>query len=379
MGKRQFGSIRKLPSGRWQARYPDRSGCIVTAPSTFPTKQSAGQFLSGIETDMARGAYIDPRAGRTTLARWTESWLARPGKRANSTVRDRQALEVFLAELGPVALGALTPGQIQAVVDRRARSAAPATVARDFSAVRAVLNAAVDADMIARSPARRIALPKVRPPARTALSPAELDRLASAVPSRYRALVLVAGVLGLRWGEAVGLRVKDIDFLRRTVTVAQLVEEVAGHVQLVAEAKTPAGLRTLTAPAFLIEELAEHLATHRAGARSDADALVFVGARGAVLRRRFGERILAPAVARAGLDPGLTFHALRHVAITAMVEAGVHPRVMQGRAGHATSRLTMELYAHVPDTADRQAAEALEQYHRPVARPAPGRARQTPG
>ena len=80
MGKRQFGSIRKLPSGRWQARYPDRSGCIVTAPATFPTKQSAGQFLSGIETDMARGAYIDPRAGRTTLARWTESWLARPAR-----------------------------------------------------------------------------------------------------------------------------------------------------------------------------------------------------------------------------------------------------------------------------------------------------------
>src|SRR5579871_4611871 len=230
MGKRQFGSIRKLPSGRWQARYPDRSGCIVTAPSTFPTKQSAGQFLSGIETDMARGTYIDPRAGRTTLARWTENWLARPGKRANSTVRDRQALDVFLAELGPVALGDLTPAQIQAVVDRRAGSAAPATVARDFSALRAALNSAVDADMIARSPARRVALPKVRPPARTTLSPAELERLAGAVPARYRGLVLVAGVLGLRWGEAVGLRIKDIDFLRRTVTVAQVVEEVSGHL-----------------------------------------------------------------------------------------------------------------------------------------------------
>jgi len=369
MGKRQFGSVRKLPSGRWQARYPDRSGLMITAPTTFPTKQTAGQFLSGIETDMARGTYIDPRAGRTTLARWSAQWLGRTGKRANSVARDKQALDVFLADLGPIALGDLTPPLIQPAVDRRARGAAPATVARDFSALRAVLNAAVDADLIGRSPARRIALPKVRPPARTALTPEELERLARAVPARYRALVLVAGVLGLRWGEAVGLRVRDIDFLRRTVTVAQMVEEVAGHLRLVSDAKTAAGLRTLTTPAFLIDELARHLATHRGDTRADPDALVFVGARGAVLRRRFGERILAPAVVRAGLDPSLTFHALRHVAITAMVEAGVHPRVMQGRAGHATSKLTMELYAHVPDSADRQAAEALERYHRPPASP----------
>jgi integrase len=113
--------------------------------------------------------------------------------------------------------------------------------------------------------------------------------------------------------------------------------------------------------------VAEHLTTHRSGARDDPEALIFVGPREGVLRRRFGERVFAPAVKRAGLDPSLTFHAFRHVAITAMVDAGVHPRVMQGRAGHATAKLTMELYAHVPDAADRLAAEALEQHFRPAA------------
>ena len=210
------------------------------------------------------------------------------------------------------------------------------------------------------------------------MTPSDLERLAQAVPHRYRALILVAGVLGLRWGEAVALRVRDLDFLRRTVTVAQVIEEVAGHLEVVTDAKTTASLRTLTAPPFLVDELALHLASHRATARSEPDALVFVGPRGGVLRRRFGERILAPAVARAGIDPSLTFHALRHVAITAMVDAGVHPRVMQGRAGHATSKLTMELYAHVPDSADRQAAKALEQYHRLIAPPT-ARSKVTPG
>jgi len=176
----------------------------------------------------------------------------------------------------------------------------------------------------------------------------------------------VAGVLGLRWGEAVGLRIKDVDFLRRTVTVAQTVEEVKGQLRLVSEAKTRSSLRTMATPEFLIEALADHLTAYRPDTQGDPDALVFVGPRGGVLRRRFGERIFAPAVDRAGLDPSLTFHGLRHVAITAMVDAGVHPRVMQGRAGHANSKLTMELYAHVPESADRQAAKALEEYYRPA-------------
>lgn len=70
--------------------------------------------------------------------------------------------------------------------------------------------------------------------------------------------------------------------------------------------------------------------------------------------------MLAPAVARAGLDRGLTFHGLRHVATTLMVEAGEHPRVIQHRLGHGTARLSMELYAHVPDRADRDVAIRLQ-------------------
>jgi integrase len=365
MSKRQFGSIRKLPSGRWQARYPDGLGRMVPAPTTYQSKADAGLFLAGVEADMARGTFIDPRGGRITFAEWSEQWLERPDKRLNSIVRDRQAVAVFLPELGSRPLASITPMHIQAAVDARSRVAAPATVARDFSALRAVFNAAVHADLLGRSPCRKAALPRVRPPHRVVLGPAELERLARAVPPRYRALILVAGVLGLRWGEAVGLRVRDVDFLRRTVTVAQTVEEVKGQLRLVTEAKTRSSLRTMAAPDFLIEVLANHLRSHRADVQGDPEALVFVGPRGGVLRHRFADRIFAPAVERAALDPSLTFHGLRHVAITAMVDAGVHPRVMQGRAGHATSKLTLELYAHVPESADRQAAKALEEYHRP--------------
>lgn len=67
-GKRQFGTVRRLPSGRWQARYRDGSGQMFSAPSTFPTKTDAARFVAVVEADIARRLYIDPR-GTSNLRR----------------------------------------------------------------------------------------------------------------------------------------------------------------------------------------------------------------------------------------------------------------------------------------------------------------------
>jgi integrase len=382
MSKRQFGTIRRLPSGRWQARYPDGSGRKLPADRTFPTKADAARFLASVQTDMARGQFLDPREGKITLAQWSEEWLALPGKRPASVARDRQGLAVFLPDLGALPLSAITPKHVQAAVNARAQQAAPSTLVRDFSALRAVLNAAVDADRIARSPARKIALPAVRVAQRPTLTPEGLAELFDALPCHYRALVLTGAVLGLRWGEAIGLRVCDVDFLRGTVTVAGTVKELSGRLSLEPEAKTEQSLRTLTAPAFLIDELARHLALHRGSPDADSDSLVFMGPRGGVLRRRFVERVLRPTAERLqaeaiadGRAPtvpvGLTFHSLRHVAVTAMADAGVPYNVTQRRAGHSTARMTMERYSHRSTEADRAAATALHEHFSPAFRDQP--------
>jgi integrase len=105
--------------------------------------------------------------------------------------------------------------------------------------------------------------------------------------------------------------------------------------------------------------LTEHLARRGLGAE-DANALIFVSPGGGPLRAsNFRNRVWGPATQAAGLD-GLTFHGLRHVATSLMVEAGLHPRVIQHRLGQSTARLSMELYAHVSDDADRDAAQHLD-------------------
>lgn len=358
--KRQFGAIDRLPSGRWRVRYRDPGGRRIAAPASFGTKADANAFLATVHADLARGQYLDPRAGRLTVAQWAERWLDRSGKRPATVARDRQGIAVFLPSLGTATLGGLSPADIQAAVDRRARQASPATVTRDFAALRAMLNSAVDADMIGRSPARKVALPRIIRPERRTLTPEQLHKLVHEVPGHYQTLVLTAGVLGLAWEETIALRVRDVDFTRRTITVAQTVEELAGHLAIVPEGKRPARLRTMAVPAFLLDYIGRHLTTYRAAVTGDPDALIFVGPKGGVLRRRFGERILRPATVRANLD-GLTFHGLRHAATSSLVDVGVHPRVMAARIGHGTVKTTMEVYARASNSADHEAAALLQQ------------------
>ena len=360
-GRRQFGSIRKLPSGRWQARYRDHRGRYVAAPRTFPTKGDASKFLAAVQTDLDRRSFLNPEGSRITVSEWVDEWLGRPGKRPSSLYRDRQAFRVFLPVFGSMFLVDVSAHAVQAAVDARARVVAPGTVRRDFASLKAVFNAAVDLDLIERSPTRRIKLPATFPPEREAFGPADVAKLTQEIPPPYRALVLVAAVLGLRWGEAVALRVCDIDFAGATVTVAQTVEELAGHVRLVPYGKTRTSLRSMTVPRFILEALAAHLATHRPPDH-DAEDLVFVGPKGAILRRNFVRRILQPAAERAGLPKSLTFHMLRHVALSSMAEAGLPYSVTQARAGHATARMTMEVYSHRSSAADHAAADMLESF-----------------
>jgi integrase len=120
----------------------------------------------------------------------------------------------------------------------------------------------------------------------------------------------------------------------------------------------------------LTDELAAHLARSGLNAGS-ADALLFTGVRGGILRRSWAHRHFNPAVARAGLPEGVTFHGLRHVATSYMVAGNEHPRTIQHRLGHADPRLSMRLYAHVPDDVDRAAADHLEELRR-KSLPSPG-------
>ena len=101
---------------------------------------------------------------------------------------------------------------IRALVENMAKQLAPATVRTDYGVLRAILSAAVDADLLPISPCRGVRLPAHARKEIRFLSADELERLADAMPAQYRAMTYLAGVLGLRWSEVAGLRVGRIDF-----------------------------------------------------------------------------------------------------------------------------------------------------------------------
>jgi hypothetical protein len=118
--RRQFGSIRRLPSGRWQARFRDPvTNRLRSAPGTFSSKASASRYLATVESDMTRGGWHDPERGAITFAGWVDRYLEIADHKAATTQsRDETVLRTHLVpRLGDLRLIEITPLDVQAVVN----------------------------------------------------------------------------------------------------------------------------------------------------------------------------------------------------------------------------------------------------------------------
>jgi integrase len=166
-------------------------------------------------------------------------------------------------------------------------------------------------------------------------------------------MLWLGAVGGLRWGEAAGLTVSSLDLLRGTVTVrAQLNRDGS-----LAPPKTDAGRRTVSLPAWLIEDLAA-LCGRRGLTVNTPEALLFVNRAGKPLDYTdWRRRTWLPACERAGVV--LRFHDLRSWAASALVLSGVDVKTAQARLGHSSPTVTLGIYARAQADADRRAADAV--------------------
>jgi integrase len=200
-----------------------------------------------------------------TFAEWAERWFAsaqnlRPSSRVRAEIAIRREL---VPRFGRYRLSAIGHEDVQDLVnDLVHQGAAPATVRRVFQTLSTIMRSAVEADRINRSPCSDIRLPQVQHREMRVLTAEQLHALADAVPDRDHVLILVAGYLGLRWGETAGLRVGDVSLLQRKLSVRNTVVELNG-VLYEGPPKTAGSERTMTLPAFLADLIGAHLvATH---------------------------------------------------------------------------------------------------------------------
>ncbi|QYG91171.1 site-specific integrase [Iamia sp. SCSIO 61187] len=356
--RRQFGNIRKMPSGRYQARYRDGAGQLIAAPSTFATKADAGRFLDQIRTDQDRGAWIDPRAGQVTLEEYAWGWLAlRPDLRP----RTQELYEGFLRlhilpTLGPIELGSLTPAKIRAWHATLIAAGKPgrSTIAKAYRLLSTIMRTAVEDELVIKNPCILKNAGVERPPERPIATVAQVYEIADLVSPRFRILVLLATFTGLRLGELQALKRGRVDIERGTLRVVEQTQLLKDGTLVTGPPKTDAGVRTIAIPAAILPDLAAHLEEHAAPGR---DGLVIPGPGGVPFRRGTLYTEWQKVMRVVGIE-GLRFHDLRHTGNTLAASTGASTKELMARMGHASPRAAL-IYQHATAERDRAIADAL--------------------
>lgn len=359
-GHRRFGNVRRLPSGRYQIRYPGHDGRMRTGRDTYERKGDAERALVLIESQMSAGEWTDAHRGRVKLGVYAETWIA---QRANLRPRTVELYGWLLnrhirPHLGDVPIGNITPEMVRDWhAGRRNAGVSVSVAAKAYRLLRAVLMTAAEDRAIPRNPCRVRGAGDESPAERPVLTVAQVFDLAGRMKERrYRGLVLLATFASLRWGEAIALRREDIDLTAQTVSVRRQYVEVNGRLVL-GPPKSRAGTRTVAIPAAIVAELRDHLDAYVGPAR---DALVFVGPLGAVPRRGNFRKCSGWIKAAADIGvAGLHFHDLRHTGNTLAAQAGASLADLKARMGHDSVRAAM-IYQHATTAADRRIADALD-------------------
>jgi integrase len=360
---RNQGSLTRRPDGRWEARVTLPDG---TRRSFYgPTEQDAHRKLvealyeqqnndSGTEA-MRVGDFLDT---------WLER-VAKPRIRPQTYKSYEVNIRVHLKPaLGRLRLDQLQPAHIQDLIEAKVKAGlAPKSIQYMHSVLRNALNHAVRWEYIGRNPAALVDKPRSEHHEILPFSREEAHRFLSAIKgNRLEALYTVALTMGLRQGEALGLRWRDVDLDMGYIRVSRQLQRVNHKYELV-ELKTKRSQRPLAVPPAIMDTLVEHK-RHQADEREAAGRrwhetdLVFTRPDGYPLSGSVVTHTFQDLLSSAGLQKR-RFHDLRHSCATLLLAQGVSPRVVMEILGHSQISLTMNTYAHVLPEMGRDAANRM--------------------
>ncbi|WP_255183270.1 MULTISPECIES: site-specific integrase [unclassified Rhodococcus (in: high G+C Gram-positive bacteria)] len=359
-GKRSFGSLRKLPSGRWQARYTGPDTREYKASSTFAAKIDAEAWLTDRRREIDRELWSPPTDAVTSKAKpvsfreYAETWLEQRDLKPRSREHYRKLLDVqVLPGLGSLPLASITPDDVRAW-HAKLDAATPTLRSHAYGLVRTILATAANDGKITNNPAhirgagsaKRVH--KIRP----ATLP-ELATITEEMPKQWAAMILFASWLAMRFGEITELRRGDVDLTDEVIRIRRAVVRVDGQF-VVGDPKSEAGTRDVAIPPHLVPAIESHLKDHVGPGK---DALLFPAVNGGHLQPSTLYRRYYAARAKAGRDD-LRFHDLRHSGAVLAAATGASLAELMGRLGHSTPAAALR-YQHVAGGRDKAIAAAL--------------------
>lgn len=331
------------------------------------TRAEVVKELTALRRAQEKG--LDLLARPRTLSEWLDEWLTEiktgDGTRPTTLARYRGVVEKQLKPgLGKLRLDKLAPRDVQRFLASLGDDLSAATVTKVHGVLRVALSDAERLDLVTRNVAKSVRPPSIREPERRSLDVEEARRFLDVASGDRLECVFVLGLtLGLRRGEVLGLRWRDVDMAARTLQVVQALQRAEGQLMLVAP-KTKRSRRLLPLPETAVVALERHRVRQvaerlKAGAIWTDSGLVFTSTVGTPMEPRNVNRRFDELRARAGL-PWLRLHDLRHGCATFLLAQGVEPRTVMEVLGHSTYRLTMDLYGHALPDRMRAAAEVMD-------------------
>jgi integrase len=331
--------LRETKSGAtlYAVRYRKPDG-QQTMKRGFRTKRAAEQWANKVEVDKTRGEYVAPMLGRVTVGELSGRWLARK-QRATAPSHYRTLESAWRVHVQPhwgkTAVADVDLLAVEEWIDDMVVNGAGATtVIRAHGVLSGILTDAVKGRRLAANPARGVEnLPRKSAKRHVYLSADDVARLADA-SGQHRALVLTLAYTGIRWGEAIGLCVRDVAFLRRRLSVS--VNAVQLGVDHAVGPTKGRKARSVPVPEFVLNELSAQCAGKAPG------DLVFPDRDGGYLPRpKSSNGWITRAVQAAGVQ-SITPHDLRHSCASLAVSAGVNVLALQRMLGHTSAKMTLD-------------------------------------
>jgi len=367
--------------GGWELYYRDPSGRQRVERFAGPNRRKppaeASERLAAVERQLRWREYVGPEQRAVTFREYYDRWDA--ARQISATKRHtdegRAKLHV-LPYWGNWRIGDIRPTDIDDWVAHLSKRMGPWSVRACYSLLRGPLRRAVK-DRVIADPCIDIVLPKkpeIRKTFDDVLTAVEVDRLVAGLAGvgekyqslrtngRYSALVFMGAWLGPRWNEAIGLRICDLDMLRREVTFGRLVVNQNGSKTFTERGSKTDDWRTIPAPAPVIDALAEHIVRY-VDNPADREAFLFTTRdRTHPLRSNF-TRELRHAADRAGLSGRrITWLTMRHTAASLMFDSGMTLFEVQQRLGHRDPTLTARVYTHLMRERFDEGRDRLEAY-----------------
>lgn len=358
------GTLFHRSDGIWIGRITMPDGSLKQVAGT--TQAAAKKKLQDVKLAIARGLPVTTERENVGafLTRWLQDTV-KPNRRPNTYAGYEVNVRVHIVpRLGRLPLARLTPQDVQGLVNTlRDEGLSPRSILYVRATLRVALQQALKWGLVARNAAALVDPPRVERDDVEPLTPPEARRFLDAVrDDRLGALYSVATAMGLRQGEALGLRWQDVDLDSRRLWVRKQLQRVDGKMELV-DVKTKRSKRPIDIPEPLVEQLRAHRKQQLEerlllGEQWQDRGLVFATSKGTPLDRHNVTRYFQRILARLEIEPK-RFHDLRHTCASLLLAQGVPLHEVSELLGHSGIQITSDIYGHLYETRRREVADGM--------------------